>query len=280
MEIAVLRLFLLVLALGAPLSAGAAASGDEILARWKALNDGERKWATRQQELQFDIEGKFGTRKRELTVYEHRLAVPEDGIDKRSIVFFSAPAEVKGTAFLAYTFADGSPASQWLYLPALKRVRVLAGNSRRESFVGSDLSYNDLDLLEALDAWPTKHGSTTLLGQESVEGVACDKLELPVKESTEAGKEYARLVLWLGSADLVPRRLEFYERSDPSVLRKRLTQSDVITEGKIPVARRTLVETPEKGSRTVILTPTTRFDPELPDDLFEQSAMERGKPGS
>ncbi|MCW5891803.1 MAG: outer membrane lipoprotein-sorting protein [bacterium] len=279
MTSAVLQLLLL-LGLVAPLLAGTAASGDEILRRWKALNDGERNWATRQQELQFDIEGKFGSRKRELTVYEQRLAVPQDGIDKRSIVFFSAPPEVKGTAFLAYTFADGSPASQWLYLPALKRVRVLAGNSRRESFVGSDLSYNDLDLLEALDAWPTKHGSATLLGQEVVDGVACDKIELPVKESTEAGKEYARLVLWLGSADLFPRRLEFYERSDAKVLRKRLTQGDVVMEGNIPVARRVVVETPEKGSRTQILAPATRFDPELPDDLFEQSAMERGKPSS
>lgn len=269
---------LMLLSVGIPVLVGAAASGNDVLAKWKALNDGERKWATRQQELQFDIEGKFGTRKRELTVYEERLTVPEDGIDKKSIVFFSAPPEVKGTSFLAYTFADGSPANQWLYLPALKRVRVLAGNSRRESFVGSDLSYNDLDLLEALDAWPTKHGDTTLLGQETVEGVACDKIELPVKESTEAGKEYARLILWLGTADLFPRRLEFYERSDPSVLRKRLTQGDVVVEGKIPVARRVVVETPEKGSRTVILAPATRFDPTLPDDLFEQAAMERGKP--
>lgn len=275
---AVLQLLVL-LSFAVPLP-GAAASGDAILQRWKALNDGERNWSTRQQELQFDIEGKFGSRKRELTVYEERLSVPEDGIDKRSIVFFSAPPEVKGTAFLAYTFADGSPANQWLYLPALKRVRVLAGNSRRESFVGSDLSYNDLDLLEALDAWPTKHGSTTLLGQETVDGVACEKIALPVKENTEAGKEYAKLILWLGSADLFPRRLEFYERSDASVLRKRLTQSDVVMEGKIPVARRVLVETPEKGSKTTILAPTTRFDPALPDDLFEQSAMERGKPAS
>jgi hypothetical protein len=277
MVTAVLQVLML-LSVGVPVLVGAAASGNDILAKWKALNDGERKWVTRQQELQFDIEGKFGTRKRELTVYEERLATPEDGVDKKAIVFFSAPPEVKGTSFLAYTHADGTPANQWLYLPALKRVRVLAGNSRRESFVGSDLSYNDLDLLEALDAWPTKHGDTTLLGQETVDGVACDKIELPVREDTEAGKEYARLILWLGSADLFPRRLEFYERSDPSVLRKRLTQSDIVVEGKIPVARHVLVETPEKGSRTVILAPATRFDPELPDDLFEQAAMERGKP--
>jgi hypothetical protein len=54
---------------------------------------------------------------------------------------------VKGTGFLAFTH-KGRPADQWLYLPELKRVRQITARRRKESFVGTDLSYHDLDLIQ------------------------------------------------------------------------------------------------------------------------------------
>ena len=64
-------------------------------------------------------------------LYERRMP----GDERQSIVFFEAPAEVKGTGFLAYTHKS-RPAEQWLYLPALQRVRQISRRSRNESFVG------------------------------------------------------------------------------------------------------------------------------------------------
>ena len=93
-------------------------------------------------------DGRGGERQRELTLYERRLP----GDERQTIVFFESPAEVKGTAFLAYTHA-GQPAEQWLYLPELKRIRQIAARSRTESFVGTDLSYQDLDIIQEMASW-------------------------------------------------------------------------------------------------------------------------------
>src|SRR5688572_29818948 len=72
----------------------------EILDRRTALDDGTRHWTDRQQRLRFVIlAGSGGERRRELSVYERRY--PDDEI--KSVVFFHAPAEVKGTALLAFT---------------------------------------------------------------------------------------------------------------------------------------------------------------------------------
>jgi Outer membrane lipoprotein-sorting protein len=77
----------------------------------------------------------------------HRRRTPGDPRAQKAILFFLAPAEVKGTGFLAFTH-KGRPADQWLYLPELKRVRQITARRRKESFVGTDLSYHDLDLIQ------------------------------------------------------------------------------------------------------------------------------------
>ena len=85
---------------------------------------------------------------------------------------------------------------------------------------------------------------------------------------------YKKVVLWLGQADLVPRKLEFFgDAAEPT---KRLVQSDVRTVGPIPVAYHTRVETPATGSSTEIDIAETQFNQKLPDEAFTQRALEQG----
>src|SRR5262245_27676114 len=121
-----------------PVVAPAAESARQILDRYKALDDGARHWNDRHQKMKLRIfDRRGGERVRELEIYERRLP----GDEQKAIVFFLAPAEVKGTGFLAFTH-KGRPADQWLYLPELKRVRQITARSRNESFMGTDLSYH------------------------------------------------------------------------------------------------------------------------------------------
>jgi hypothetical protein len=61
----------------------------------------------------------------------------------RVLVRFSAPADINGTGFLVWEHA-GAEDERFLYLPALGRVRRIAGSETQESFVGSDLTYEDI----------------------------------------------------------------------------------------------------------------------------------------
>lgn len=65
--------------------------------------------------------------------------------DRYSLMFFLAPGDVKGTGFLSYDYdKEGKDDDQWLYLPALKKVKRIASNDKSGSFMGSDFSYADL----------------------------------------------------------------------------------------------------------------------------------------
>jgi outer membrane lipoprotein-sorting protein len=256
-----------VLLLGVAHAAQGAETARQILDRRKALDDTTRKWTDRQEQLSMSIrDARGGERQRVLRLYERRAP----GDERQTIVFFESPAEVKGTGLLALTH-KGRAAEQWLYLPELKRVRQISPRSRTESFVGTDLSYQDLDIIQEMSGWSEEDARSSLRGEETVDGVATYVIEL-VPQREDIG--YEKIVLWLGRDDLMPRRLEFY--ADGSEPVKRIVQRDVRDVGAIPLARSTTVETPAKGSRTEITSSDAGFDLGLEDDLFTQRALERG----
>jgi outer membrane lipoprotein-sorting protein len=245
----------------------AAETARQILDRRQALDEGERHWTDRQQRLTFRIaDRRGGTRTRELELSEKRYP----GEERKAIVFFSAPPEVKGTGFLAFTH-KGKPADQWLYLPELQRVRQITANTRNQSFVGTDLTYRDLDILTEMTTWSEADATSSLRGEETVDGVACHVIEL-APQRDDIG--YRRIVLWLGKDDLVPRRLEFFGDAPEPV--RRITQTDIRKVGAIPVAYHTKVETPAAGSATEVIVGETRFNQQLADDTFTQRALEQG----
>ena len=69
------------------------------------------------------------------------LEVKNDG--DKTLFIFDSPRDVKGTATLTFTHKKG-PDDQWLYLPALKRVKRITSDNRSGSFVGSEFAYEDL----------------------------------------------------------------------------------------------------------------------------------------
>ncbi len=67
------------------------------------------------------------------------------GIDNHRTMFFKSPSDVKNTAFLTYDYDNGAKDDdQWLYLPALKKVKRIPSTDKSSSFMGSDFSYFDM----------------------------------------------------------------------------------------------------------------------------------------
>ena len=239
----------------------------EILDRRKALDDTTRHWDDRHQRMKLTIvDRRGGERVRELDLYERR----EPGDEQKSIVFFLAPAEVKGTGFLSFTH-KGRAADQWLYLPELQRVRQITARTRNESFMGTDLSYHDLDIIQEMVSWSEDDARSSLRGDETIDGTACHAIDLaPQREDIG----YKKIAIWLGKDDLVPRRLDLYE--DGSEPKKRITQGQVSPVGAIPIAHHVDAATPAAGSHTAIEITDVQFNQKLDPDLFSQRYLERG----
>lgn len=264
---ATLVVWLLLTALTA--DAGATETARQILDRRKSLDDTTRHWDDRSQRLKLRIlDRRGGERVRELELYERRYPAEE----RKTILFFLVPAEVKGTAFLAFTH-KGRPADQWLYLPELKRIRQITARTRNESFVGTDLTYHDLDLIQEMTSWSEADATSALRAAETLDGTPTHVIELaPQREDIG----YERIIVWLGREDLVPRQLEFHQVDGEA--QKRIRQDDVRVIGAIPTAHRVEVTTLAAGTRTVIEVADVKYNQKLEDDLFSQRALERGGP--
>jgi len=71
--------------------------------------------------------------------------IKDKGEDTLKLMFFLTPADVKNTAFLTYDYEDSSKDDdQWLYLPALQKVKRIASSDKSSSFMGSDFTYSDM----------------------------------------------------------------------------------------------------------------------------------------
>jgi outer membrane lipoprotein-sorting protein len=128
------------------------------------------------------------------------LEVSGDG--DKSLTVFDHPRDVKGTAFLSFTHAL-VPDEQWLYLPALKRVKRISSANKSGPFMGSEFAYEDLSSQEV-----EKYGYRWLR-DEALEGRETMVLErIPRYEHSG----YTRQVVWVDAQYWQPLKVEYYDR--------------------------------------------------------------------
>jgi hypothetical protein len=129
---------LLLAALAVP---GAQTPSAEEVARQVDARDTGRDSRLEMTMRLFDRQGRV--RERTLVVQAMRGTGGKDREGDRMLVRFQSPADIRGTGFLVWEHPDVDD-ERFLYLPALGRVRRIAGAETQESFVGSDLTYEDI----------------------------------------------------------------------------------------------------------------------------------------
>jgi outer membrane lipoprotein-sorting protein len=130
------------------------------------------------------------------------LEVENDG--DKSLVIFNEPRDVKGTAFLSFTHKSG-PDDQWLYLPALKRVKRIASDNKSGPFMGSEFAYEDISSQE-VEKYTYKY-----IKNENLDGIDCFVIErYPVEENSG----YTKQIVWIDTDQYRPMKTDFYDRKN------------------------------------------------------------------
>lgn len=254
----------------APLWAGPAAGGEElsareIMQRVQDRDDGDN--ATLDMEmLLIDKAGK--TRRRQL-----RSLSKDRGKDTYQLMFFLSPPDVKDTGFLTYDYdSDEKDDDQWLYLPALRKTKRIAGGDKSGSFMGSDFNYSDMTERD-LDSY-----DYTLMKEGEVDGAKVWQIEsVPRtrKEIEETGYKRSILMIRQDSFVLV-RAVRWLEKG--SKLRyfdvKKLEKIDgiwVATEIHMTTKknRKTL-------HKTILRNHNVKFGQPLEFENFTLRALEKG----
>jgi hypothetical protein len=185
----------------------------------------------------------------------------DDG--RRMAIFYQAPANIRGTSFLVFDYTDDSRANdQWLYLPALRKVRRIPASDRGDYFLGTDLTFDEIrnDNRVTLSDW-----SFESAGETDVDGERCVLIE---------GVGYSRARWCVDRVAHIARRIEYWDRAGNAL--KTVTNRDIARIDGVWTASRIEVENRNTGHRTLIEFRDAKFNASLADAMFTQQQLERG----
>lgn len=189
---------------------------------------------------------------------------------EKQIIVFTTPKDVAGTGYLMFDYDDDDKDSDsWLYMPAMKKTRRIAssGSESDGSFMGTDFTYRDMG-----DRSLNKY-DYTLLGEESVDGVDCYKVECVSKDRSEKDPRY---ISYIGKGDYILRKCEFFDRQD--TLHRILTFMDFTTIKGFTTAQKMKMENVQSGTWSLIESKNIVYDAQdIDDSLFTVAALEKGR---
>ena len=194
------------------------------------------------------------------------------GVDEHQIMFFKSPADVKNTAFLTYDYDDASKDDdQWLYLPALKKVKRIPSSDKSSSFMGSDFSYFDMTDRDLEDFDFKLLKETKVRGHDAWMIEATPRNKKVIKESG-----YTKTVAIVRKDNYVVVRAINYMRNGK---KKYLDMAKLHQQGGVWLPD-VLTMTTKKGKRTVHKTVLkfshVKLNKSIPDNMFTTRRLEKG----
>jgi len=207
-----------------------------------------------------ELTDKNGSRRvRQLVTYRQERGKSEFA----ALIRFLQPEDIAGTGFLTVDKADGAN-EQWLFLPALDRVRRVAGDRKGGRFVGSDIVYEDLQTRRPQS---DKH---RLVGKEALNGVACEVLEsVPIDAASSI---YSKRLSWIDPQTAMALRVDYFDK-DPAapskrwllVARKQIQGYWTVTDSRVTDLA--------SGHETRLVVENAKYDRKLPARLFSSQAL-------
>ncbi|MFC2076013.1 outer membrane lipoprotein-sorting protein [candidate division KSB1 bacterium] len=185
------------------------------------------------------------------------------GGENRSLVVFEEPAKVKGTAMLTWEHNEADD-DQWLYLPSQKKMRRIAAASKKSYFMGTDLTYEDMES-EDIDEY-----NYTMLDPEAVDGQDCYVLEaVPVDQAKLRASGYSKRKLWVRQDIFYTVKIEFFDQRGRQIK----TQTNLELEqakGTAWRAKKSMVDNITRKHKTLTAVKSQQIGVKLDDAIFTE----------
>jgi len=182
---------------------------------------------------------------------------------KKQIIWFLAPADDKGVSFLKIEHY-GEDDEMRLWLPAFNKVRRISSKQKADSFMGSDMSYEDMTSRE-LDEY-----TYNLKGSEKIDGM--DYFILESVPDPELDSEYSKHISWVSKTDYLVMKEESYDRSD-RILKIKLIKYMKLKGYDVP--QDMYVENVQKHHNTRLTFNNLELDTNVKDNLFQEKNLKR-----
>jgi hypothetical protein len=240
-------------------------TGRQIMEQVNARDDG----VTLQRRFVLELTNRDGRTRTEQTRSFRRYF----GDEKRTVIFYEEPTRVRGTGFLTYDYADVSvDDDQWLYLPALRKVRRISASDRGDFFLGTDFTYEDIKKEQKVEV---NDYAFQAKGSENVGGIEALIVEgTPISEHISEELGYSRVVWRVDPGIWMSRRTDLYDLNGNHL--KTITLETVETIDGITTATEILAVNRKTGHSTRLTFSEVDYASDVPESLFTQARLRRG----
>ena len=228
-------------------------TGDEL----SVLMDNRESPKDISSELNMEITNKKG-RKRVSKI----KSISKDNNNKQ-ILWFLSPADDKGIAYLKIEHKNQDDEIR-LWLPAFKKIRRISSKKKADSFMGSDLSYEDMTSRESTDYSLMIINHKVVLNEK-----LCYLLE---SKPDEIKSEYSRHLTWVEQDTYLPLKEESYDKNNKLL---KLKTFKYIVIDSLNLVTEIFVENIQKKTNTRLTFSGLRINTDVGDNLFQEKNMKR-----
>jgi len=188
------------------------------------------------------------------------------GVMEKKIMFFKTPADVRNTSFMNWSYNDeNKDDDQWIYLPALKKIKRISSDSKSDYFMGSDFTYDDLG-----DRHPSQD-THKLIGEEIINGENCYVVESIPKDEDYM---YSKTVTWIIKDKWIGVKKDFYDE-DEDLLKILIVKKFEKISGYWTILS-TEMHNVQKNHTTRMQLDNVKIDTGIADNQFTERMMRRG----
>ncbi|UUY08371.1 outer membrane lipoprotein-sorting protein [Pseudomonas sp. J452] len=195
------------------------------------------------------------------------LEVENDG--NKNLVAFDQPKDVRGTALLTHSHTVEAD-DQWLYLPALKRVKRIASQNKSGPFMGSEFAFEDFSSQEVEKyryAYVTEEACPTVADE------TCFVIE---RYPVDSYSGYTKQVVWLDQREYRIYKVDYYDRKNS--LLKTLSNTGYMQYNEhYWRPTQSLMENHQTDKSTLLEWRNIRFTTQISQSEFTQSSLERAR---
>ncbi|GAA0208857.1 outer membrane lipoprotein-sorting protein [Kangiella japonica] len=189
-----------------------------------------------------------------------------DGDGDKGLSIFDEPRDVEGTAFLTYSHIEGND-DQWLYLPALKRVKRISSSNKSGPWMGSEFAYEDLSSFE-VEKYDYK-----FVREDELNGEKVYVVESYPKYDNSG---YSKTITWVDQEHFRVHRIEFFDKKGDAL--KTMNVSDYkLYLDKFWRGHKQVMTNHQTGKSTVVTWSDYQFNTGLDEKDFNKSSLKRAR---
>ncbi len=186
----------------------------------------------------------------------------------KTIMKFTAPADVKGTSILIYDYKNKDD-DMWIYMPALRKIRRIISSEKGKSFMGSEFTNTDMSKPNMNDF------DYRILSTDTYNKHLCWKIETSCKnEDIEDENGYSKKIVWIDKSDYLCHKIEFYDFDGGLYKIQSIEQYKKQSNGRY-FAYYMKVENIENGRKSIMNIDKFQIGSRLTESTFSPAMLEK-----